>query len=156
MTFLLWITNRLPDEGFDFYGPLILTLVITSWAGLALSLFISSAVNNSQQATDMLTPAIAPQVLFAGALFAVPAMNSIGQVVAAITGVRWSLEALVQATDLKALWATSDTEIGRALLVQYEDSFNSDLWIYWLILTAFIIVPLIAATLVLRKKTQPK
>jgi ABC-type multidrug transport system ATPase subunit len=156
MTFLLWITNRLPDEGFDFYGPLILTLVISSWAGLALSLLISSAVNNSQQATDMLTPAIAPQVLFAGALFAVPAMNSIGQVVAAITGVRWSLEALVQATDLKALWATSDTEIGRALLVQYEDSFNSDLLVYWLILTAFIIVPLVAATLVLRKKTQPK
>jgi ABC transport system ATP-binding/permease protein len=156
MTFLLWITNRLPDEGLDFYGPLIITLVITSWAGLALSLFISSAVNNSQQATDMLTPAIAPQVLFAGALVAVPAMNSIGKVIAAITGVRWSLEALVQATDLKELWATSDTEIGRALLVQYEDSFNSDLWIYWLILSAFIVVPMVAATLVLRKKTQPK
>ncbi|MGH2838125.1 MAG: ATP-binding cassette domain-containing protein [Thermoleophilaceae bacterium] len=156
MTFLLWITNRLPDEGLDFYGPLIITLVITSWAGLALSLFISSVANNSQQSTDMLTPAIAPQVLFAGALLAVPAMNSIGQVVAAITGVRWSLEALVQATDLKELWATSDTEIGRALLVQYEDSFNSDLWIYWLILSAFVLVPLVAATLVLRKKTQPK
>ena len=156
MTFLLWITNRLPDEGLDFYGPLIITLVITSWAGLALSLFISSVANNSQQSTDMLTPAIAPQVLFAGALLAVPAMNSIGQVVAAITGVRWSLEALVQATDLKELWASSDTEIGRALLVQYEDSFNEDILLYWLILSAFVIVPLVAATLVLRKKTQPK
>lgn len=156
MTFLLWITNRLPDEGFDFYGPLILTLVISSWAGLAVSLFISAAVNNSQQATDMLTPAIAPQVLFAGALLAVPAMNTVGQGVAAITGVRWSLEALVQATDLKELWATSDTEIGRALLVQYEESFNSDLWQYWLILSVFVLVPLVAAALVLRKKTQPK
>jgi ABC transport system ATP-binding/permease protein len=157
MTVLLWITNRLPDRGLgDVYVPLVVTLALTALAGLALSLLISAAVNTSQLATDLLTPWIAPQVLFAGALFAVPSMNLIGKGIAAITAVRWSFEGAVSITDLKALFAQSSSPIGEALLLQYKDSFNWAPGAYWLVLAAFIILPLLAAGIILTKKTQPR
>src|SRR5829696_7085361 len=156
MTAILWATDRLPDAGFDVYGPLVLTLSLTAFAGLALALFISALVNNSQLATDLLTPWIAPQVLFAGALFAVPSMNFIGKGIAAITAVRWSFESTVAITDLKDLFAASPSPVGEALLVQYKDSFNSGWGTYCLILTLFIIVPLVGAAIALSKKSQPR
>lgn len=157
MTFLLWVTDRLPDRSLaDVYVPLVVTLALTAFAGLALSLLISALVNSSQLATDLLTPWIAPQVLFAGALLAVPSMNAIGKVLAAITAVRWSFEGSVQITDLKEIFEESPSEIAQALAIQYRDSFNSTPGEYWLVLSLFIVVPLVAAGIILTKKTQPR
>lgn len=157
MTVLLWITNRLPDRGLaDVYVPLVVTISMTALAGLALSLLISAAVNTSQLATDLLTPWIAPQVLFAGALFAVPSMNLVGKVIANVTATRWSFESAVAITDLKDLFAQTPSPIGEALLLQYQDSFNWAPGAYWLVLSAFIFLPLLAAGIILTKKTQPR
>jgi ABC-type multidrug transport system ATPase subunit/CRP-like cAMP-binding protein len=157
ITFVLWITDRLFDANiFDTYVPLIITLVLTAWAGLALSLLISAAVNNSQMATDLLTPWIAPQVLFAGALLAVPAMTFIGKILATITVVRWSFEGAAEITNLKDLFERSSSPIGEALSIQYADSFNWAATSYWLVLAAFILVPLAISVIVLTKKTQPR
>jgi hypothetical protein len=157
MTVLLRVTNRLPDRGFaEVYLPLVVTLALTAFAGLALSLLISSVVNSSQTATDLLTPWIAPQVLFAGALLAVPSMNSIGKVLAGITAVRWSFEGAVGITDLKEIFEQSSSDLAQALAIQYRDSFNWAPEKYWLVLVMFIVVPLVAAGVVLTRKTQPR
>lgn len=155
MTALFYFTDRLPpDAGADVYVPLWFTLVLTGWAGMGMSLLISSAVKTSQQATDLLTPWIAPQVLFAGALLAVPAMGFVGRVLASITAVRWSFEASAQATNLKDLFRATNEEIGDAMLIQYADSFNWAPGRYWLILGAFVLVPLVLASVVLTKKSS--
>jgi len=157
MTLLLRITDRLPDRSLtDVYIPLVITLSLTAFAGLALSLLISAAVNTSQLATDLLTPWIAPQVLFAGALFAVPSMNTIGKVIAAVTAVRWSFEGSVSITELKDLFEQSPSPIGESLAIQYQDSFNWAPGEYWLVLGAFVLLPLAAAGVILAKKTQTR
>jgi ABC transport system ATP-binding/permease protein len=156
MTLVLWLTDRLPDGGVGVYGPLLLTLYLTAFAGLTLSLFTSAIVNNSQQATDMVTPWIAPQVLFAGALFAVPAMNAAGRFVSAIASVRWAFEGTASITELNDLFALSPSPIGQALLLQYESSFARDPLQVWVILAAFVVVPLLATLLVLSRRRQPR
>lgn len=149
-------TGRLPDEGLDVYAPLALTLILTGWAGMAMSLLISSVVKTSQQATDLLTPWIAPQVLFAGALFAVPSMNFVGRALSHITAVRWSFEASSHITEMKDLFRVTKSSIGEALLIEYDRSFNSEPVVYWAILAAFVLVPLALAVVVLNKKSQPR
>jgi hypothetical protein len=134
----------------------VITLCLTAFAGLALALLISAAVNTSQLATDLLTPWIAPQVLFAGALFAVASMNTVGKVIAAVTAVRWSFDGSTAIVDLKELFAQSSSPIGEALLIQYEDSFNWAVSYYWLALAPFIVVPLVAAGVILTLKTRPR
>ena len=156
MTTVFWLTGRLPDRGFDVYGPLLLTVILTGWAGMAMSLLISSAVRTSQQATDLLTPWIAPQVLFAGALFAVPSMNFVGRALSNVTAVRWSFEASSHITELKKLFGLTEGATGQALLVQYDASFNWQPAAYWGILAAFVIMPLVLAGIVLDKKSRPR
>ena len=154
---VLWLLDRLPDTSLrGVYVPFIVTLILTAWAGLALSLLISAVVNTSQMATDLLTPWISLQLLFVGALLAVPAMNSIGQLLASVTAVRWSFEGSAAITELKQLFEQSTSPAGEALLIQYEESFNWTPYLYWAILSLFILVPLSLALAVLAKKTQPR
>ncbi len=157
MTALLWATDRLPSAGIHTYFPLVVTLCLTAFAGLSLALLISAAVNTSQLATDLLTPWIAPQVLFAGALFAVAAMNSVGKVIAAGTAVRWSFEGTVASVHLKEnLFAVSSSPIAKSLLIQYREMFNWSPQSYWLVLLPFIVIPFVAAGVVLELKTRPR
>jgi ABC-type transport system involved in multi-copper enzyme maturation permease subunit len=135
------------------YGPLLLTLVLTGFVGLALGLLTSAFVSSSQQATDMLSVWIMPQVLFGGALVAVPAMNIAGKVIAAVSPVRWSFEALGETVDLNTLFDIDTSQIGAGLKIQYADSFTRDPLQNWLILALFIVVPLALTCLVLKRRT---
>ena len=154
MSTVFWLTHRLPDRGFDVYGPLFVTLVLTGWAGMGMSLLISSVVRTSQQATDLLTPWIAPQVLFAGALFAVPSMNLVGRALSNITAVRWAFEACSRITDMKKLFEVTNSDVGRALQQQYASSFNRELVEYWSIMSAFVVIPVVLAGFVLARKSK--
>lgn len=156
MTLILRLTGRLPDFGVETFFQYTFTQALTAWGGLTLALLTSAMVSNSQQATDLLTPWIAPQVLFAGALIAVPDMSLPGKVLAALTDVRWSFEAGAQVLDVKEFFGQSRSPIAESLLIQYVDSFNESIGFYWVILAVFVLVPLVIAAVVLRKKTQPK
>src|SRR5205085_2800262 len=89
MVVILRLTGRLPHGGLGVYAPLMLTLVLTGLVGLVLALLTSALVSSSQQATDMLSVWIMPQVLFGGALVAVHNMIVIGKIVSAVAPVRW-------------------------------------------------------------------
>lgn len=153
MTVGLWATDRLPDAGFEMYGPLTLTLVLTAFVGLSLALLTSAAANTSQTATDLLSVWIMPQVLFSGAIFPVPSMNLAGRVISNVISLRWSFEGAGQVADLPELFVATDSAIGASLLLQYEESFGRVIWQNWLILGAFIVVPMALAWFVLWRRT---
>jgi ABC-type multidrug transport system ATPase subunit/CRP-like cAMP-binding protein len=150
-----WLTNRLPHRGLSMLAPLLLTLLLASLAGMALGLFTSALVSTSQAATDMLSLWIVPQVLFGGGLFAVPAMNFAGRVVANIAGLRWAFEAAGHAVGLSEVFRASGGNMGRSLLEQYGRSFDQPFAYQWSILAVFVLVPMTAALLLLRNR-QPK
>jgi hypothetical protein len=157
MVGILRLTHRLPEAGgLQLYGKLLLTLVLTGFVGLALALFTSALVSNSQQATDMLSVWIMPQVLFGGALLAIPLMNTIGKGISAVAPVRWSFEALGQIVDLSHQFSIDTSRIGPGLALQYGDSFSRDLVQSWLILALFIVVPLVLTCVILKRKTTAR
>jgi ABC-type multidrug transport system ATPase subunit/alpha-tubulin suppressor-like RCC1 family protein/CRP-like cAMP-binding protein len=156
MIAVLRLTGRLPDSGLDIYWQLALTIVLTGVVGLSLALLTSAIVSDPQQATDSLSVWIMPQVLFAGALLAVPAMNFVGRMISAICPVRWSFEALGTIVDLPLLFASDSTKIGPGLSIQYSTSFTRDPVENWIILGLFIVVPLILTCWVLQRKTTPR
>ena len=156
MVGILRVAGRLPDEGLDVYGPMLVTLVLTGFVGLALALLTSAFVPSSQQATDMLSVWIMPQVLFGGALVAVSSMNVVGKVIAAVSPVRWSFEALGEIVDLNNQFRIDTSRIGPGLAIQYGDTFTRDPLQNWLILAVFIVVPLALTCVVLQRRTATR
>lgn len=155
MTGILAVTDRLPDAGFgDTYAPLLLTLFLMGLVGLSLALFSSAVAPSSQAATDMLSIWIMPQVLFSGAIFPVPEMALPGRVIAAFVPLRWAFEGVGRVVDLPAFYEASGSPIAQSLLLQYESSFSRDVWQNWVILGAFVVVPVVVAMVVLVRRTR--
>ena len=152
MLVVLRLTQRLPSLSLATYGALLLTLVLTSWGALALGFVASAAVNSLEQAGAMTPMLIMPQLLFSGAILAVPSMNVVGRVVSAISVARWSFEGLGRIVDLNGFFASTTSPVGRALLLQYGDTFSRNPVQNWVILLAFIVVCLSATSLLLKRK----
>jgi ABC-type multidrug transport system ATPase subunit/CRP-like cAMP-binding protein len=155
MLLVLWVSNRLPEGGFEMFGPLFVSLFLVGTAGMALGLLTSSFVRTSQQGTDLLSLWIMPQVLFAGALFAVSSMNTAGRLISNLATVRWGFEATGNAVDLTTVFRESQTVTGRSLLDQYATAFDGSPVEQWMIMAAFTIIPLLLASIVLRTR-QPQ
>ena len=177
MLVILAVTGRFPSdcpggcgaEGdgnviIDFYAPLLITMILCAAGGLCLALLTSAFANSPTQATDLLSLWIMPQVLFGGALIAVSAMPTIGQWLSHITVARPAFAAAGDATNINQLFEAvvadanaSGDQIAAAtatsLLDQY-DGFFVDIYRQWAILAIFIVVPLVLACLVLRRKTR--
>lgn len=155
MLAILAVTNRLPSGGMSMYGPLFVSLVLAGTAGMALGLLTSAFVRSSQQATDLLSLWIMPQVLFAGALFAVGAMNSVGAAISNVAVVRWAFEASGNAVDLTKVFRENQSVTGRSLLDQYGTTFSDGPVRQWIIMGAFTIIPLVLTGIILRVR-QPQ
>jgi len=157
MVGLLRLFGRLPAEGFGTYGQIVLTLWLTTVAGLALSLMLSASVSTIEQSSQLLPLPIMPQVLFSGTILALPSVGIIAQLVSNVIAARWSFEALGQITALndrlQANTSPVGGPIGRALFLQYGSSFTRAPIQNWLILLLFIVVPLLATGLILRRKS---
>jgi len=152
MLAVLRVTGRMPPSGFDVYGKLLLTLVLTAFAGLSLALFSSSISATPQQATDTLSLWIMPQVLLSGALFAVPSMTIVGRTLSRFAAVRWAFEATGQITDLNDLFLNGTSPLARPLMDQYQTTFSRNAVQNWAILLVFILVPFVLTCLILRRK----
>lgn len=154
MLAILRVTNRIPAVDFGVMLKLYIGLVLTALAGLSMSLFISAVSKTSQGAVDLLTPTIGPQVLFAGELFAVTTMGWVGQQLAKITGVRWAFEASGKVLKLNDLFAASKSPTGQGLLTQYRSTFAGPVTQQWIVLGLFVVVPLVFAAIVLKRRSQ--
>jgi ABC transport system ATP-binding/permease protein len=152
----LYLTNRLPHRGMDFYGPLYFTLLLAGVGGISAGLMTSSLVSTTRQATDLLPAWIMPQVLFSGALFPVPTIALAGRIVSNITVVRWAFEANGNIAGLLDLWRSKQQDaLAQGAIQQYQSTFENSLTGHWIILGGFFVVlPLTLACLVLRAKRQ--
>ncbi|HEX5503002.1 MAG TPA: ATP-binding cassette domain-containing protein, partial [Thermomicrobiales bacterium] len=137
MLLVLRATGRLPDHGLDVYGPLALTQILTTFAGLTFSLLISASIAAPDQALQLQPAVVIPQMLFSGAIVAVPTMLAVSKVISAVMIGRWSYEADGHLLDLNGLWQSSVSPMGRALLAQYGDTFTRGPALSWWIIGGF-------------------
>jgi ABC-type multidrug transport system permease subunit len=152
MLIVLRLTQRLPALSVETYAALLLTLILTSLAALALGFVASAAVGSLEQAGALTPMLIMPQLLFSGAILAVPSMNVVGRAISAISIARWSFEGNGHILDLNGFFASTTSPVGRALLLQYGDTFSRDRVQNWLILLGFIVVCLVVTGLLLKRK----
>jgi ABC-type multidrug transport system ATPase subunit/CRP-like cAMP-binding protein len=153
MLLALRAAGRLPDRGLDVYGPLLLTQVLTTFAGLALSLLLSALIASPDQALQLQPAVIIPQMLFSGAIVSVPTMAAVGKALSVLMIGRWSFEADGRIIDLNTVWQNSMSPTGKALLLQYEGSFTRNPVQNWWIIGGFGLVCLALACLALRRKS---
>jgi ABC transport system ATP-binding/permease protein len=153
MTGGLRLLGRLPVAGIDVYGPLVLTLFLIAAAGLCWALLTSSALGRP---TELLPFLILPQVLFSGGLVAVSSMNAAGEAVSVVTLMRYGFEAAAKSVDLLGLLQASSNPIAEALILQYEDNFSGGIAISWAVLAAFVLVPMVVAYAILRRRSTPR
>jgi hypothetical protein len=144
--------DQLPSAGSDVYLELAVTLSLGAFAALALGLLTSAAVSSPEQATIALPLLCFPQVLFSGAILAVPIMAELGKVLSVFLSTRWTFEGLGTSTDLNDLFANGNSDLGPPLLEQYGDTFSRDVVAIWLLLAAFTVALLALTVLVLRQK----
>lgn len=146
-------TDRLPHLGTDDWFRLLATLLLTSVCALTLGLLAAAAVSSPAQATLMLPMLCFPQVLFVGAFLPVPVMALPGRMISYLMSNRWAFDALGATAGLPHLWRDGGSKLGPPLLDSYGDTFAGSVPIKWAVLAAFAFVFLIAAALVLTRKT---
>ncbi|MBE2238695.1 MAG: FHA domain-containing protein [Caldilineaceae bacterium] len=102
---LLWVVGRkvdYPESGVLLPGwiELYVTLFLASLTGITLGLLISAAVRSQNMVIYLILLAMFVQILFAGAIFALPGPAA---ALSYITPTRWTLEALGDTVDMERL-----------------------------------------------------
>jgi hypothetical protein len=146
-------TGRLPSLDAANWASMFATLLLCSAAALTLGLLASAGVSSPSQATLMLPMLCFPQVLFVGAFLPVPVMALPGRVLSYLMSNRWAFDALGVTAGLPHLWRYGGSPLGPPLLASYGDTFDGSVPREWLLLAGFALLFLIAAGLVLSRKT---
>ncbi|MEV6397152.1 ATP-binding cassette domain-containing protein [Streptomyces sp. NPDC051907] len=146
--------DRLPDAGWDVYGPLFATTLLASAAALALGLLASACVSQPAQATLLLPLLCFPQVLFSGAFVPVPQMALPGRVLSYAMTNRWAYEALGSGAGLESLWTNGHSPLGPPLLASYGDSFSHPVILSNALLAGFTLLFLAATWIVLARRCR--
>jgi ABC transport system ATP-binding/permease protein len=89
------------DEPPRAYAEVLLLLVLTAWAAIALGLVVSAAVRSQEQATSLIPLVLIPQLLFGGAIVPVAKMSEPLQAVSAAVFDRWAYAGVGTAIDLE-------------------------------------------------------
>jgi ABC-type transport system involved in multi-copper enzyme maturation permease subunit len=154
MLAILRAFDRLPAASLESYASLGVTLSLDATAALALGLLASAAVSTPAQATLALPMLCFPAVLFSGAILPVNVMANAGQWLSALMPDRWAFEAVGRELGLRHLFAAGGSDLGPPLLATYGDAGTSSVGTYWLIMAAFVVVLLVAAWVVLRRRAR--
>jgi ABC-type multidrug transport system ATPase subunit len=153
MLAVMRVLDRLPAAGWGTYTSLWVTLALDATAALALGLAASAAVSRADQATLALPMLCFPQVLFSGAMLAVPVMATVGKLISFTQSDRWAFEAMAHSINVQHAFGSS--ALGRPLLNEYGDSFSRAEWVDWVIMAGFAAVFLATACYVLARRTRP-
>ncbi len=140
MLLALRALGRLPAADAGTYGSLLVTLLLTSAAGLGLGLLVSASVGDPAQATMALPMLCFPQVLFVGAILPVPVMAAAGRGLAYAMSNRWAFEALGHSLGVARLWERGASPLGPPLLASYGGSFARPVAADWVILGGFTVL----------------
>ena len=154
MLAVLRVLDRMPAVGVTTYVTVAVTLSLLAVSGLTLGLMTSAAVSNPAQATLALPMLCFPAVLFSGAILPVHVMARAGAVISTIVQDRWAFEALGHDLGVRHILADGGSALGPPLLDAYGDAGTRATGVYWLLLTAFIVVFLVGALLILRRRCR--
>lgn len=143
--------NELPAEGLLFENPMIeyyITILLIMYASDTLGLMISCFVKSEQLASQLSPYILIVQLLFSGVLFAIEGAAS---TVSALMLSRWGMEALGSTSDLNGLPLRLQAEFPM-IPHEADEAFTytaEHLTEVWLILLAFVLVPLILGNIAL-------
>lgn len=147
----LFYGNELPAEGIVF-GPVMLeyyiSVFLVMYAADTMGLMISCIVKSEQLASQLSPYILIVQLLFSGVLFS---MEGASSSVSAFMLSRWGMEALGSISDLNGLPLRLQEEfpmIPHEADAAFEYS-SEHLLTVWLILLAFVVVPLIIGNFIL-------
>ena len=130
MIAVLTVLHRLPTMSAGATAELVVTLLLDAVAATSLGLLASAAVADPAQATLALPMLCFPAVLFSGAVVPIGTMTALGEAISIVTPNRWGFEA-----------------VSRQLVG--HGSSGGD----WVILGAFAAAFVLAATMLLRRRT---
>ena len=127
LLFILGLKVDFPSQGVLMSGSLemYVTTVLTTLAGLALGLCISSLVSNEDKAMSVVPIVLIPQIIFAGMVFKLEGM---GKVMSWLTLSRWALEALGATVDLNALKALAPQPVDLNFAYHHTASYLLSRW----------------------------
>jgi hypothetical protein len=137
--------NKMPEAGILMGATIVeywITMFLIVMAADALGLMVSSFVKNEQLASQLSPYILIVQLLFSGVLFA---MEGASEIVSALMLSRWGMEALGSISDLNELPLRIQEQFPM-VTSEASDSFlhtTEHLLVVWLILVAFVVVPLL-------------
>ncbi|MBK9710212.1 MAG: FHA domain-containing protein [Kouleothrix sp.] len=134
---LVGLKVRLPQAGVLLPGwlELYITTLLTSLAGLAMGLAISSAATTPDRAISIVPLALIPQILFAGVIFSLGDGISAQRVLSWLTLSRWAMDAYGTTANLNDL----PLQPGLLRVARGEYTFTvAHLLARWLILLAYM------------------
>jgi ABC-type multidrug transport system ATPase subunit/CRP-like cAMP-binding protein len=146
-------TGRLPADGIDTYAAFFLTLALSELAGFAIALLASSVVPDSDAAARVLPAILLPQVFFSGGFVAAKSMESLGRWIGTFTVARWSFEGAGHTLNVNGLVSKVVPATNNPLLQQYGDAFSRNIWQNWVIISAYIVIPLVLTCVVLARRS---
>ncbi len=139
--------NDMPKQGLAFDGIFLeffISVFLIMLAADALGLMISCFVKSEQLASQLSPYILIVQLLFSGVLFS---MDGAASSVSALMLSRWGMEALGSSCDLNDLPLRIQEEMPLVPIPhEADDAFSHDLdhlLVVWLIMVAFIIVPIL-------------
>ncbi len=152
--FLLVIAGRVAmpsDQGAWMVPKLYLTLSLANLGGMAMGLMISALVNNEDKATGLVPMVILPQMSLAGAMIPVSAMPKAGGLISNLAISRWAFENMAITTGLSA---RLDTLVEQHKMPEnvYKEVFTSSQPLHWIVLISYVVILLILATLLVKRK----
>ncbi|WP_341253315.1 ATP-binding cassette domain-containing protein [Euzebya pacifica] len=156
MLVILGLTDRIPDLSVAEYAAVWFTMVLSTLLALAIAHFTSAAAPSAQTANDLAPAWIMPQVLFSGGLFPIAAMITVGEAISTVMPLRYGFQAAGNVLDVLGLYDAAGGPVAENLAAQYRDQFDVNLAVQWAVMGAAVVILLVAAGLVLRRKTAPQ
>jgi ABC-type transport system involved in multi-copper enzyme maturation permease subunit len=151
---VLRLLDRLPARPLTTYASIGTGLLLCAVAALGLGLLTSASVGTVAQATLALPMLCFPAVLFSGAILPVHLMAPAGAAISEVIPSRWAFEAMGHDLGARRILAEGGSPLGPPLLASYGDAGTPPTGAYWLVLTAFAVVFLVATWGVLVHSTQ--
>jgi energy-coupling factor transporter ATP-binding protein EcfA2 len=151
---VLRLLDRLPSRPLTTYASIGVGLLLCAIAALGIGLLTSAAVSNVAQATLALPMLCFPAVLFSGAILPVHLMARAGATLSTVIPTRWTFEAIGHDLGARRILADGSSPLGPPLLDSYGDAGTQSTGTYWLVLTVFAVVLLVATWRVLVRTTR--
>jgi ABC-type transport system involved in multi-copper enzyme maturation permease subunit len=151
---VLRLLDRLPSRPLTTYVSIGVGLLLCAIAALGIGLLTSAAVSNVAQATLALPMLCFPAVLFSGAILPVHLMARAGATLSTVIPTRWTFEAIGHDLGARRILADGSSPLGPPLLDSYGDAGTQSTGTYWLVLTVFAVVLLVATWRVLVRTTR--